>query len=196
MRKIIASVFLIACGITYGQFHESELFPMHIGYCSKLENSNCMLEIQVIKKIIYEEKELYQISETIIKGIKKISSGIYYLHENKIGDIEKFCRLDSLINKANKSFDWYKKNVKVGESWITYSDSYFNNNSFHKYKITLISKLDTVTIGKKLFKKCYKYFIDDLSEKDTEYYDWIVPGLGLVKRTFISDLSNSFERVF
>lgn len=85
---------------------------------------------------------------------------------------------------SRRAFDWYRFDAQIGESWTAYTNSrLYPTMMVVPYKITLESKEDTVRVlGKPLL--CLRFYIDEIGSDDGEYWDWVSPGTGLVKRTF------------
>ena len=90
-------------------------------------------------------------------------------------------------------FPWYRFDAKVGEAWTATASQFFNSRSLSEFRITLLSQTDTVVTPAKIYYNCYNFYIDDLYASDEEYYDWVCPGVGLVKRSFAEDGSKGFS---
>ncbi len=88
--------------------------------------------------------------------------------------------------------NWYKRGATVGESWSAVSGSPFEPSHIYPYRIILESSTDTVVTAGKTYYNCLRYYIDDLQESDSEYWDWLAEGIGIVKRVYLSPQGKPF----
>jgi len=139
--------------------------------------------------------------KSIRRNEPPISRALYYRFDDR-GNIERILPdVESLRSNVGSSPNiprsgrsvWYKLDAKIDESWVAFGNSVFNGKEIHQFEIALLSRSDTVIVKDKVFTGCYKFYIDDLSESDTEYYDWLAKGVGLVKRSYGSDESKALK---
>lgn len=130
-----------------------------------------------------------------------ITRTLYYRFDDR-GNVERILK-DVEILRSNVGSSpnipqngrsvWYKLDAKIDESWFAFGNSVFNRKEIHQFKITLLSRSDTVIVKDERFTGCYKFYIDDLSESDSEYYDWLAKDVGLVKRSYGSNESKALR---
>lgn len=74
---------------------------------------------------------------------------------------------------------WYKLDAQPGEQWESFE--YFPTFGLRVCEIKLLSRSDTVWMGGKLIQGCLKFEFDIVGVSDEEWYEWLAPGIGLVK---------------
>ena len=74
---------------------------------------------------------------------------------------------------------WYKLDAQPHEQWQAIE--YFRDYGLRCCRITLLSRSDTVWYGNTLLSGCLKFEFDIMDVSDEEWYEWLAPGIGLVK---------------
>ncbi len=135
----------------------------------------------------------------IVETSIRVDSGssvnrIVYFTQDEPGNITRLSWKDASSPFGSQAmvFPWYKFDATVGESWSATASQCFNSRSLSEFRITLLSRTDTLATPAEIYPNCYKFYVDDLYASDEEYYDWVYPGIGLVKRSFGEDGSKGF----
>lgn len=79
---------------------------------------------------------------------------------------------------------WYKFDAFVGEQWHAYAvtNSLTREGAvLSRYALRLESNDDTVTFAG-VPHRAMRFYVEDLRLNEPGYQDWVVPGIGLVKR--------------
>jgi hypothetical protein len=85
------------------------------------------------------------------------------------------------INLSDE-YIWFRFDARPNESWEAYSDDDILLDRICKYKIQLISTLDTVIINSKSYIGCQKYLVENKDYQGIyDYYLWLSKDIGIIK---------------
>jgi len=207
----LSVLFLIISNFVLGQTQNSlSYFPLHIGDKWTLSNQRYALEINVLDTVHINSKVFYDVKEVSSESntTPLVNKRLYSLdsHGNVVrrivipdsSDISKQSLLFAKYIRKKFSIDtsltglWYKINANVNDAWRSMANSQFESREIHLYKITLESRTDTVKTANHVYYHCLRFYINDLQESDTEYWDWLAIGVGLVKRVYFSPKERGF----
>jgi hypothetical protein len=79
---------------------------------------------------------------------------------------------------------WYKFDALVGEQWYAYAATNSQVRAgavLSRYALRLESNDDTVSFAG-VPHRAMRFYVEDLRLNERGYQDWVVPGIGLVKR--------------
>lgn len=200
MKVLIA---LALCGVMIGcrsdrqaaQLHRSTAnFPLTPGAKWTLSSGSYLLNLRVDTVLHLGALRYSRLTELSSRNTEEPIQRTVHFAENDSGNILRLCvrNRSQISDTSNSSSIWYRFNVDVGNSWLAMANAYSDFREVHKFRITLISRSEIVNTLTGTYPNCYRFLIDDLSESDSEYYDWVAPGTGLVKRLFGQDTSKAF----
>lgn len=152
------------------------LFPMHVGKQCVFEKwsygdeaNKWTVEMEFVDKITINSLNYYQLQ-------------IFNNDNDGVLDQYNVRSTEEAVYDYNPSGDDFItfQQARVGTSWTYYDphDSGFN------YRFIEIVAIERVTVPYGTFKKAYKhhkYRYDDVGNHSPELYEWIVPGIGVVK---------------
>jgi hypothetical protein len=186
-------------GYDYFKRNQNPYFPINIGNEWNYKSGAYYLDIK-IKGLVQLDKYYFAIAEennSTMGDDKPISRTIFYRY-----DKDKNVLRHIYINENHKYkkelipndgvFMWYKFNAKINESWRTMGNDIFFPSEISDYKITLLSKSDTIIANNKKYFDCCKFHIVALSSSDSDYYEWFAKDIGLVKRCFLNESNKGF----
>lgn len=191
---IIVSSF-ISCRKVPDQFYKyrTDFFPLEVGNEWIYRSDKFKLTIHVKDLVEIENFWFAVVEESLQSDNKGLNVDQYYYYYGQGEIIYKLIPKDQSLDipkvkqglnaLAGTAWPWIHFGSDSGYYWVTYSRSFYNYKYIDQYKITLVSQSDTIFINDKKYYNCYKYYFDDLSESDTEFYEWYVKGIGLIKRS-------------
>jgi|GEM_PF-2094318 len=185
------TLIISSCNLDYKHDKEihynNDYFPIQKGNVWEYY-SNKYSKIICVKNAIQRDNYKYYLFEE-----RKVYDGVTGPALSRLLRCNKQKNIEVIKYGHNKWFDsdkpqviWYKFDANIGESWVSWDSSgniSVNGNKTHVYKITLLSKTDTVVTKDTTFTNCYKFFIDDVYSSDDEYIEWFAKDVGLVKRS-------------
>lgn len=205
MRSLfLITIFLFclsSCGKEKAIQNGNSYYPLQNGNAWNYKTDEYSLLISV-KEIVTIDKNHFN----LVEELSSSGDGNPFIREkllrcNERNNIElmvaDFNSIRSNIGSSKEVPDkgisvWYKFDAKVNESWQAVGNALFDKKVISKFKITLASINDTVFANDTIYTNCYKFYIDDLYESDTEYYEWYANDIGLVKRVFQNESNKGF----
>ena len=184
---IILCIVLISCKSEKDISTKINYFPFHINgewkYRSKLGDE---IVLSVISQVKINNTFALKICESKSQTTGFNSNIEWYYAKNNQGDLIRLCKPANkeVSDTTNRFYLWFKFSASAGESWLTKSIDPADKNMIDQYRITLLSKSDTVHVMGKIFTNCYKYYIEDLNLWDWEYYEWVSKDVGIIKRKY------------
>lgn len=145
--------------------------------------------------VIEERNYSSSLKDSTVRRIGYRSVGNRILRIRLSAGIHDSTRYSSAPSTMPETSTWYDFGRLPGDQWFAYGNSMFFSHEIHEYQITLIAKDETLVVGDKTYSSCFKFFFDDLSESDSEYFEWIAEDVGLVKRVFVDENGPGFELV-
>lgn len=204
-------VFLILTNYALSQSQEQlNYFPLNVGDTWVLSNKQYQLKITVFDTIHICSRVFYKVQESSsINNSSSITRKRLYAYDSSGNVYRKVVIVDSseasmqsikLKKYIEKELPidssiigvWYKTNASVKDTWKLFANSQFESREIHPYKIILESRCDTVITPNRTYYNCLRFYIEDLQESDTEYWDWLAEGVGLVKRKYLSTKAKGF----
>lgn len=170
----------------------AEVYPLATHNKWSLVSGAYELSVTVDSTIRIDQSAVFVLTEKS-HGTTAVTRRILFFSDKR-GNVHRLTSMGGSLREDTTGMAsvWYKFDARVGESWYAIASSQFNSTELHRYRITLQSKRDRINAAAGSFRRCYRFYIDDLSESDTEYSDWIAPGTGLVKRSYGRNLDTGF----
>jgi len=79
---------------------------------------------------------------------------------------------------------WYKGDARTSDSWISYANAPTYPKFLRPYTIRLDSVFTLHAFGKN--RRCLVFYVDEHGSDDSEYWDWILEGVGIIRRVYYS----------
>jgi hypothetical protein len=188
---LMMTALLISCRSERHQSDDS-IFPLTPAREVTLVKGEYALTVRVVEPIEVQGMEFYRVEETSRLGGGPSVTRTLFLSRTCDGTIVRTPTSEGLPETKSRSFIWYKCDTAVGSSWEVIANAWSDQRRIDNFRITLLSVSDTVRTPAGVFTRCCRFHIDDLNEMDTDYYDWLAPGIGIVRRQFAADTTSGF----
>jgi len=180
LTRSIAILIILMSNAGAQDRSKANFFPLRVGDEWNFNNDPHRLRIQVVDTSDIYGYRFYVVQETSFTDVPPPVVRRKYYTIDSLGNVLRLAD----TTRFSGVYIWYKSTDSVDESWKAMANSDFLGGVIDPYKITIESRTDTVITSRGVYCHCLRFHIDNLTESDTDYWDWFAVGVGIVKRAY------------